>query len=270
MNWVYDKLLTMLSIIIPSYKDPYLAPTIQSLLDQAWGKIEVVVVLDGYKPDIYIEDPRVKYIHQENKGMREAINVAVANSKGDYIMRTDEHATFGIGYDLLLTSHIKDNWIVKPRRYKLDVEKWEVMDEPYIDYEKLVIDKSHNKFHGVEWTNRSIERKAFAIDEDMAMQGSCWVMPRSWWEKTIVRLDSTGYHTHYQDSIEMLFKTWEAGGKLMLNKKTWHAHKHRKFNRSHNYPSKLARESWDYALKVHGDYYKEVIYPRFFGKKYEN
>jgi hypothetical protein len=32
----------------------------------------------------------------------------------------------------------------------------------------------------------------------------------------------------------MVFKTWKAGGKLMLNKNTWHAHKHRSFARTHN------------------------------------
>jgi len=89
-------------------------------------------------------------------------------------------------------------------------------------------------------------------------------MPKSWWEKTVVELDSTGYGTHYQDSIEMIFKTWQAGGKLMLNKNTWHAHKHRAFNRTHNYPNKLSRASWDYALKTWKHYYEEVVYPKFF------
>lgn len=259
----------MLSIVIPSYKDPLLKKTIESLLLNARGDIEVIPVLDGYEPDEYVEDPRVNYIHQENTGMRGAINKAVANARGEYLMRTDEHCVFGVGYDLLLTEGMADNWVVNPRRYRLDVNKWQVMKLPPIDYEKLLIERYHNKFHGVEWTNKTIANKGTLIDEDMAMQGSCWAMPHAWWDKVIGELSSDGYGTHYQDSIEMLFKTWQAGGRLMINKKTWYAHKHRDFPRTHHYPNSKARACWDYAIEVHGDYYRDVIYPKFFGRKYD-
>lgn len=259
----------MLSIVIPVYKDPYLNKTIDSLLRNARGEVQVIPVLDGYEPEELIDDPRVLYVRQENQGMREAINNGVRHAEGDYLMRTDAHCVFGVGYDQLLTEDMRDNWIVNPRRYKLDPKKWQIMDFPPIDYEKLLIEPNHNKFHGIEWTNKTLARKGLLIDEDMAMQGSCWAMPHSWWDKVVVNLESEGYHTHYQDSVEMIFKTWQAGGYLMVNKRTWFGHKHRDFPRSHSYPSKLARESWDYALKVHGDYYRDVIYPRFFGKKYE-
>ena len=33
------------------------------------------------------------------------------------------------------------------------------MDLPPITYEKLLIDKSHNKFAAVRWTDRDLERK---------------------------------------------------------------------------------------------------------------
>ena len=258
----------MLSVVIPSWKDPLLKKTIESLLINARGEIEVIPVLDGYKPDEYVDDTRVRYIHQENTGMRGAINRGVSEAKGEFLMRTDEHCVFGVGYDILLTEDMQKDWIVNPRRYRLDTEKWQVMKLPPIDYEKLLIETYHNKFHGVEWTNKTLANKDKLIDEDMAMQGSCWAMPHSWWDKVIGELSSEGYHTHYQDSVEMSFKTWQAGGKLMINKKTWYAHKHRDFSRTHSYPSKLARESWDYAIAVHGEYYKKVVYPRFFGRRY--
>ena len=262
--------MSLLSIVIPSFKDPLLHKTIESLLLNARGEIEIIPVIDGYElKESLPQDPRVKPIFQENTGMRGAINNAVSQAKGDYLMRTDEHCVFGIGYDLLLTEDMEDNWIVNPRRFRLDTDKWQIMKLPPIDYEKLLIENYHNKFHGIEWTALSKQRKGILIDEDMAMQGSCWAMPHSWWDKTIGELSSEGYHTHYQDSIEMMFKTWQAGGKLMINKKTWYAHKHRAFSRTHSYPHKLARESWDYALETHGEYYREIIYPKFFDKKYK-
>ena len=91
----------MISVVIPSYKDPYLHKTIDSLLDNAEGIIEVIVVIDGYKLEKPLRtDPRIVKINlKENKGMREAINAGVRIARGEYIMRTDEHCKFGKGYD---------------------------------------------------------------------------------------------------------------------------------------------------------------------------
>ncbi len=255
----------MLSIIIPSYKDPLLQKTIDSLLENAEGEIEIVVVLDGYWPTEFDwSDPRIKIVHLgKNRGMREAINTGVAVSKGEFIMRTDEHCMFGKGYDVILTKDIEDDWIVTPRRFYLDTVKWEVMDIPFVDYEKLCIDQERMKFAGVPWTARTKERSVIPIDETMAMQGSCWVMKRNHWNKVIGKLQSEGYNTHYQDSIEMVFKTWKMGGKLMVNKNTWFAHRHRNFNRTHNYPNNLANESFAYALSVWKEYYDNEIVPKW-------
>ena len=96
------------------------------------------------------------------------------------------------------------------------------------------------------------------IDDTMAMQGSCWIMKRTWWDQIIGELQSEGYGTHYQDSIEMVFKTWQAGGRLLVNKNTWFAHKHRSFKRTHNYGGTEADASFAYALNLWKDYY-EII-----------
>jgi len=39
-----------LSVIIPSYKDPLLFKTIQSILDNFTGNFDIIPVLDGYVP----------------------------------------------------------------------------------------------------------------------------------------------------------------------------------------------------------------------------
>ncbi|MFA5163929.1 MAG: glycosyltransferase family 2 protein, partial [Patescibacteria group bacterium] len=97
-----------LSVVIPSYKDPLLHKTIDSLLDNAQGEIEIIPVLDGYWPDQPIKkDPRIKVLHLgKNRGMRGAINAGVLASRGEYIMRTDEHCSFGHGFDKKLLSDI--------------------------------------------------------------------------------------------------------------------------------------------------------------------
>jgi glycosyltransferase involved in cell wall biosynthesis len=259
----------MISIIIPSYRDPLLQKTIDSLIVSALGDIEVIPVLDGYWPEVPLKnDDRVKVVHLgKNVGMREAINSGVRVAKGEWLMRTDEHAVFSKGYDKVLSSQTEDDWIVTPRRYFLDPVEWKVMDIQPVDYMKLKIVRIDadggkvEKFSGVNWDRP--ERKDVMIDETMAMQGSCWFMKRSWWDKAIVELQSEGYDTHYQDSHEMVFKTWKLGGKLMVNKNCWHAHKHRKFPRTHGYGGQKAWDGFAYALKVWRDYYDNEVVPKW-------
>jgi glycosyltransferase involved in cell wall biosynthesis len=255
----------MISVIIPSYKDPYLQKTIDSLLENAEGEVEVIAVLDGYWQELK-SDPRVRIVHLgKNRGMRGAINAGVAIARGDFLMRTDEHASFGKGYDVILTRDCQPNWMMTPRRFFLDPVKWEVMDIPPVDYSRLAIQDCGNgvrKFAGAEWKSRAHERKDIMIDEIQAMQGSCWFMPHKWWDEVIGELQIEGYGPLYQDSHEMVFKTWKAGGKLMVDKNTWHAHKHRSFPRTHNNgtpenPSNN-EECWTYSLKVWEDYYNEI------------
>ncbi len=257
-----------LSVIIPSWKDPLLHKTIDSLLDNSelGDQLEIIAVLDGYWTQIK-QDPRVRVLHLgKNRGMRGAINAGVLISSGEYIMRTDEHCSFAKGYDRVLTETCQPNWIVTPRRYFLDPVKWEVMDLPPVDYARLTIQDCGNgvhKFAGSEWRSRTKERKDIMIDETMAMQGSCWLMPRKWWDEVIGELQTEGYGPLYQDSHEMVFKTWKAGGKLMVNKNTWHAHKHRDFPRTHNYGTAEATPGWKYSLDIWGDYYNKEIRPKW-------
>lgn len=264
-----------LSVIIPSYKDPLLHKTIDSLIEKSelGDKLEIIPVLDNYWPVEKIrEDSRIKVIHRgSNGGMRRAINTGMRLASGEFVMRLDEHCDFGQGYDRILTDECGENQIMTAIRYFLDPVKWEVMDIEPITYEKLKIqrDKEGNavKFAGQRWRSRDKERKDIPVDETTAMQGSMWIMPRQWWKNVIGELQTEGYGPTYQDSTEVTMKTWQAGGKLMVNKNTWFAHKHRNFPRTHNEgspenPSNKV-ESWKYALDTWKDYYESDIKPRF-------
>lgn len=251
-----------LSVIIPSYKDPLLNKTVENLLLQSQldeDQLEIICVYDGYWANP-VADKRVKAVHLgRNRGMRDAINAGVAVSTGKFIMRVDEHQVFGPGYDQILTETCEPNWIVTPRRYFLDVVKWEIMDMPFVDTMDLKIVGEPPKFSGVD-------RKRVndvMLEESAAMQGSCWLMPRKWWDEVIGELQTKGYGPLIQDSHEMVFKIWKAGGRLMVNKNTWHAHKHRNFSRTHQNgtPENPANNEagYAYALTVWSDYYKELV-----------
>ena len=254
----------MLSVIIPSYKDPSLNKTIESIITNFEGEFEIVVIYDGYW-GVPIDDPRIVYVHLgKNRGMRGAINAGILVSKGDYIMRTDEHCMFAKGCDRIILETIEDNWIVTAKRYFLDVNKWEVMEDEPVEHEKLVIQEDR-KFSGQRWRSRDKEQKDVMISETMAMQGSCWFMKRTWWDTVIKELQTEGYGQMYQDSHEMIFKTWQAGGKMMLNKNTWFAHRHRSFAKNRHEGtaenSSLRNDSGLYALSIWRDYYEKEIRP---------
>jgi len=260
-----------LSVIIPSYKDELLRKTVDSLLENSGigSELEIIVVMDGWWINPPLKpDKRVKIIHlTANRGMRGAINAGVSIAQGEYIMRMDEHQMVGPDYDRILIDTwekhgIADNCIVTPRRYQLDTEQWKIMDIPPIDYDRMIIQESRQKFSGLESRGTAKTRANIMIDETFGMQGSCWIMKKSHWDKVIVELDDVNYGPLYTDSIEMLFKTWKVGGKLMVNKNTWHAHRHRDFKRSHNdgSPENPSRkeEAFAYSLKTWGSYFHEI------------
>ncbi len=154
-------------------------------------------------------------------------------SRGEYILKCDAHCMFDDGFDIKLLSDIEDNWVVIPRRYKLDTDKWIICDddkEP-IDYEKLVTTEP-DRICGLKWSSRAKERKDILLDETMVFQGSCWVMSRKHWD-WLGGLQEEGYGTFTQEPVEIALKTWLGGGKVMVNKKTWYAHQHRRFGRTH-------------------------------------
>ena len=215
-----------LSIIIPSVNDPCLQNTVDDIRKKAKGEYEIIVVFDGFGGKV--KNARSIY-NDKQLGLRGAVNIGVANSSGEYILKTDDHCMFGENFDIKLLSRIEDNWIVVPRRYKLDIEKWEVFDEPSIDYERLLIDRPE-KIGGVHWQQRAEKRKDILIYETMVFQGSCYLMSRKHWD-WLGGLQEKGYGTFAQEAIELALKTWLGGGKVMVNKTTWYAHKHRKFKR---------------------------------------
>lgn len=222
----------MLSIVIPSYLDKDLQRTIDDLRQKARGDIEILAVLDGYDDAIM----GATIIRNETRlGMRGAINRGVEASHGEYILKCDAHCMFDEGYDVKLLSVIENNWIVVPRRYKLDTDHWVLYDDLPIDYEKLIINRP-DRICGTPWNTRALERKDILLDETMVFQGSCYVLSRMHWD-WLGGLQEEGYGTFTQEPIEICLKTWLGGGKVMINKNTWYAHKHRNHGRTYRFSS---------------------------------
>jgi len=86
---------TSVSVVIPTYKaEKYIAKTIQSVLAQSYQDFEILIVDDG-SPDQSVKicqqfiDPRIRIIHQSNRGLPGARNTGIRHAQGDYIALLD-------------------------------------------------------------------------------------------------------------------------------------------------------------------------------------
>ena len=86
-----------ISVIVPVYKvEQYLNRCVHSLINQTFDDIEIILVDDGSPDnsgsmcDVFAkQDPRIKVIHQKNKGLSGARNAGLLIARGDYISFVD-------------------------------------------------------------------------------------------------------------------------------------------------------------------------------------
>ena len=89
--------MPMFSVIIPVYNvEKYLDQCVQSVLNQPFTDLEAILVDDGSTDssgkmcDEYAaKDPRVRVIHQENRGLGQARNAGLHVAKGEWILFLD-------------------------------------------------------------------------------------------------------------------------------------------------------------------------------------
>lgn len=251
----------MLSVIIPSRNERFLQPTIQSCLDNAEGEVEVIVILDGYWPEPPLkEDKQLKIIHRgESKGMRNAINSGVAIAQGKHILKLDAHCMVDKGYDIKLAADCEGNWIVIPRRKRLDAENWCIQDngKPDIDYMYLSYPDNPQDFggkglNGKNWDEKNLDPslKDILIDDVLSAQGSGWFMHRDYFYE-LELMDEENYGSFWNEAQEFGFKCWLSGGRMVVNKKTWYAHLHKgkKYGRGYNLDHDLLNIGSEYTKR---------------------
>lgn len=88
---------SLVSIIIPAYNAAKFLPrSVASALSQTHPDIEVVIVDDGSTDEtgaiadrMAAQDPRIKVVHQENRGLAEARHSGIKAATADYIVHLD-------------------------------------------------------------------------------------------------------------------------------------------------------------------------------------
>ncbi|MGB7415630.1 MAG: glycosyltransferase family 2 protein [Thermosynechococcaceae cyanobacterium] len=87
--------MKLVSVIVPVYNvEEYVADAVRSVLSQTYQNFELIIV-DDESPDRSIDicrqitDPRIKIVHQKNRGLAGARNTGIRNAQGEYLAFLD-------------------------------------------------------------------------------------------------------------------------------------------------------------------------------------
>lgn len=213
----------LVSVIIPVYNVlPYLREALDSVINQTYRNLEIIIVDDGSMDgsdlvcDEYKKDARVNVIHQENRGLSGARNTGLNLITGEYITFLDPDDAFCLdmieklmssifqydaklavcGYDIRHT----DGELTKSRQIDLVVLEKKAIFTPQEALNALI--EGHfstpiwNKVFAVEiWKNLRFPEKA--VYEDLRVLP--YVLERS--ERTVVIPQILIHQRKRQDSI---------------------------------------------------------------------
>lgn len=206
-----------LSVVIPAHKEPKLQETIDRLHKEAKNEIEVIVALDDYWPDEPLNN--CIWIHAGREiGMRTAINMAISQARGRYIMKCDGHCVFKNHYDEIFIRDHEPGYVIVPVLYGLKIDtfkKWGCRREFFL------INKTN--FRGGDWPRFAERCEGQKLCDLMTFQGSCWFMEKSWFEH-IGGEDDVNYANGGREAQEISIKTWTMGGRVVLDRNLWYGH----------------------------------------------
>lgn len=166
----------LISIIIPIYNvEEYLEDCIESVIQQTYKNLEIILVDDGstdnclnicnkYKK----KDNRIKIIHKENAGLSDARNVGIEFSTGQYIAFVDSDDFIEIDMYEILYQDLKDNRadIIGCDYYIYNTLKFSKSDiitkeKKIMSTEEALIEMSKLRGFGVIACNKLYKRQIF-------------------------------------------------------------------------------------------------------------
>ena len=110
-----DARSTKVTVVVPARNEEVaIGPCLDSILAQDWEDLEVIVV-DGASTDSTREvvagfqarDPRVRLLVNERRIIPVALNLALAQASGAWLVRVDAHATIAPGYLRRAVEHLR-------------------------------------------------------------------------------------------------------------------------------------------------------------------
>ncbi|MDY6030089.1 MAG: glycosyltransferase family 2 protein [Acidaminococcaceae bacterium] len=121
--------MPLITIIIPVYNvEKYLSDCLDSVINQTYKNLEIILVDDGSTDDsgkicddYAMIDNRIKVIHKHNEGVTLARIVAFQHSQGEFIMFIDS--------DDYVSDNIVDRMVFVQREYDVDIVSCQNFDD---------------------------------------------------------------------------------------------------------------------------------------------
>ena len=160
----------LLSIIIPVYNaERYLSRCLDSIINQTYKELEIILIDDGSTDDsskicdkYKNKDDRVKVIHSENRGASVARNCGLKLASGDYIgfVDADDYVEKNM-YEYLINNLIKTDADISICNYSKNEEtNFEDCIEVLSDKNRMLYEFIAGKIEGYLW-NKLISKNLF-------------------------------------------------------------------------------------------------------------
>ena len=210
-----------LSVIVPVYNsEKYLRECIESILNQTFKDLELILVNDGSKDsspqicDFYKEkDKRIKVIHKENEGVSVARNTGMGHAQGKYLTFVDS--------DDYIEQQMYEKMFKKIKKYDCDIVMCDCMKD-FPDHSEIY---THNIRKGF-YTKEQLEEEYYPqllITKDMqypATISNClFVFKKELCEKNKIK---------YEKGIRFS-EDWFFGSYLMLKANSFYYMKNQAF-----------------------------------------
>src|SRR3972149_11212379 len=234
--------MAKVSILVPARNETYevspgvtvLERTIQDNYDTAPVDFVGLVGFGGSPYQGFPDYPNLKVIRfPDARGTKPCLNDMALEAEGKYLFKLDGHCSLSEGFDEVLQSEMRDNWVVAPRLYVLNPQTWEWQDERFRDYFILpcpLTDQKSFRFQaGVSWDERTRQRLDTKIDENMKLHGSSFFMSKKFFFEDLGLLSSDHPDQSSGEDIEISLKTWLGpwDGRVITNKSAWIGHMHK-------------------------------------------
>ena len=165
-----------ISIIVPVYNvEQYLERCVESLINQTYKNIEIILVDDGATDnsgqlcdELAQRDPRIVVYHKENGGLSDARNYGIDKASGDYIgfIDSDDFIDDDM-YEVLLSNILEYNADISfCRIYDINdgenIEKDKTKNEPFVlSSEEMVKNVLEAKVFSVTAGNKLYKKSLF-------------------------------------------------------------------------------------------------------------
>lgn len=197
----------LVSVVIPLFnKRPYILRAIKSVQEQTFTNWELIIVNDGSTDSssdvIPCDDPKIRLIHQENKGPGPARNHGIAQAKGKYVAFLDADDEWLPTFLETGLSFLEDTEINAT-----------VACTGYIKYPEKI-----NCFEFL--TNMSFIKGVYEISGDSELKEISNILIFMWTSATIARTDTVKRWGGFFDRFKCLQgEDWHLQIKLIFNER---------------------------------------------------